>query len=297
MLQSIDVTPIALLSMSLHCIQHSTDAVHGIVLGYTTSTDSNNNDDTSTTQSINKYIITDVVPILHGTTITVPIIEIAYGLLTHIVQRLNTNDVQNNNNSTNSNKIQILGWYTSPMLLPNNQSPNPILLRIMSNLASAAAAAESSSTNGNTLLIVSDPILLVVQNETFTSYITGEGENSSSSSSTNSQLFQIYTNNGSKGHNNEYMASKDNITINVKQQQQPHVSNKKNSNNDVYMTLLSAIAKAKDQKIRILDLMDYYTAMEDISASMSTTKGTTNTPPNNKEIQWFPNNTIKELLL
>lgn len=197
--------PQASLSIALHCIRHSTEAVHGVLLGYASNG--------------GELIITDTVPVTHGAP-TLPIVEVALGLLPHCLK---------NNTKTNSIKtaIQIVGWYTAPMLV-NDTRPDPLALRMIANLAQAAT---SSSTSGSSL-VTTDPILMVVQNESLAAFVKGMDV------TTPTTFLKAYT----KDSTNQWLKPIDDAMITVK------------SSNDV----VGAVAKANDQDIMISDLLDFY---------------------------------------
>lgn len=135
--KTILVLPHAALAIVLHCNRHSTDSVHGILLG--------------NVEPSGVVSVTDAVPVTHGAP-TAPIVESAFGLLPHCLK---------------DRKTAVVGWYTAPMLLQDTR-PGPSALRMMANLGGA-----SSSTTDVLLPVVTDPILIVVQNEALASFVNG----------------------------------------------------------------------------------------------------------------------------
>ena len=199
-------TPQASLAIALHCIRHSTEAVHGVLLGYVNG---------------GELTITDAVPVTHGAP-TLPIVEVALGLIPHIMK----NNTTNNYNTTKA-AIQIVGWYTAPMLV-NDTKPDPLALRMIANLAQAAT---SSSTSGSSL-VTTDPILMVVQNASLAAFVKGMDV------TTPTTFLKAYT----KDSTNQWLKPIDDAMITIK------------SSDDV----VGAVAKAKDQDIMISDLLDFY---------------------------------------
>jgi Uncharacterised protein family (UPF0172) len=129
------VSPQATLAIALHCNRHSTDSVHGILLGKVDSNDG-------------IVSVSDAVPVTHGAP-TTPIVESAFGLLPHCLKDRNA---------------AVVGWYTAPMLLQDTR-PGPLALRIVANLGTMMP--------DSILPVVNDPILIVVQNEVLASAAHG----------------------------------------------------------------------------------------------------------------------------
>ena len=147
----ITLTPQASLAIALHCIRHSTEAVHGVLLGYISTGNS-------------ELTITDAVPVTHGAP-TLPIVEVALGLLPHCMKH--------NTKANDKTAVQMVGWYTAPMLM-NDTKPDPLALRMIANLAQGASASSS--------LVMVDPILMVVQNELLATFVKGIESQSSTES-------------------------------------------------------------------------------------------------------------------
>jgi Uncharacterised protein family (UPF0172) len=137
------VLPAAALAIALHCSRHSTDSIHGILLG--------------NVDSKGTVCVTDAVPVTHGAP-TAPIVESAFGLLPHCLK---------------DGKAAVVGWYTAPMLLQDTR-PGPLALRMMDNLGGASATDAL-------LPVVTDPILVVVQNEALASLIHGPSDGTGAS--------------------------------------------------------------------------------------------------------------------
>ena len=224
--------PQASLSIALHCIRHSTEAVHGVLLGYVSSG--------------GELIITDTVPVTHGAP-TLPIVEVALGLLPYCMKH---------NTKTNSIKttIQIVGWYTAPMLV-NDTRPDPLALRMIANLAQGATSSSASES-----LLMKDPILMVVQNELLATFVKG-----TESQSPIKSFLKAYTKDGT----NQWLKPIDDKSITTKDRDD----------------IVVAIEKAKDQRIVISDLLDFYD--ECPAPSSSSTSATA---------CWYPNDKIVALL-
>lgn len=201
----ITTTSPASLAITLHGIRHSTEAIHGVLLGYP-------NEDAG-----GEIIITDAVPITHGAP-TLPIVEVALGLLPHCMK----NSITTNKNKNNTTKtIQIVGWYTAPMLLKDTK-PDPLALRMIANLAKATSSSSS--------LVMTDPILMVVQNELLASFVKG--------TPIQSPFLKAYT----KDSTNQWLKPIDDKSITI------------HDRDDI----VGALEKAKDQEIMISDLLDFY---------------------------------------
>jgi Uncharacterised protein family (UPF0172) len=195
----ITTTSPASLAITLHGIRHSTEALHGVLLGYRSE------------DGGGEIIITDAVPITHGAP-TLPIIEVAMGLLPHCIK-----------SNTKTKTIQIVGWYTAPMLV-NDTKPDPLALRMIANLAQAASSSSSSS------LVMTDPILMVVQNELLASFVKG--------AQVQSPFLKAYT----KDSTNQWLRPIADTSITIQDRDD----------------IVGALEKAKDQGIVISDLLDFY---------------------------------------
>ena len=257
--KKITMTPLASLSMALHATRHSTEAVHGVLLGYH---DNNNNE----------WIVTDAVPITHGTP-TLPIVEVALGLLPHCIgKQPEQSDSSSATTITTTRARQIVGWYTAPMLLHDTQ-PDPLALRMMTNLAQAAATATDATTTSSTsqLLTVAaatNLFLVVVQNEALASFLNGKTDDSSvpATSFIKAYTKDTTTNQWLKPIMDDMIAipGRDAITV--------------------------AMTKANDQGLVIADLLDFYDACSATTVSSSSSAATT--------VQdWYPNDSIAALLL
>ena len=196
----ITTTSSASLAIALHGIRHSTEAIHGVLLGYRSDVGGGG-----------EIIITDAVPITHGAP-TLPIVEVALGLLPHCMK--------NNTNTKNKNAaIQIVGWYTAPML-SNDTKPDPLALRMIANVAQASTSP----------LVMTDPILMVVQNELLASFVKGLP--------VKSPFLKAYT----KDSTNQWLKPIDDASITIEDRDD----------------IVRALEKAKDQGIVISDLLDFY---------------------------------------
>jgi Uncharacterised protein family (UPF0172) len=221
---TVTTTSQASLAIALHCIRHATDSVHGVLLGFFQA---------------EKLVITDAVPVTHGAP-TLPIVEAALGLLPHCMK---------SNNLNSKVTVQIVGWYTAPMLSKDTK-PSPLALRLVANLSDAKSS-----------LVISDPILLVVQNETLASFLKVTVAQSAS-------FIKAYT----KDSSNQWLKPiGDNTSSAVTIQDMDQV--------------FVAVQKAKDQGIVISDLIDFY---DECSAHSS---GVTSIMA-----QWYPNEKVAGLL-
>jgi Uncharacterised protein family (UPF0172) len=229
-------TPQASLAIALHCIRHSTEAVHGVLLGYVTTTGTGSNG------GVEELTITDAVPVTHGAP-TLPIVEVALGLLPHCMKH---------NTKANSNSkatIQIVGWYTAPMLV-NDTKPDPLALRMIANLAQGS----------NSAAVITDPILMVVQNESLATFVKGVDVKSPAKA-----FLKAYTKDGT----NQWLKPIDDTIVTA------------NARDDIVV----AIEKAKDQGIMISDLLDFF---DECSTPPSLSTSST--------VYWYPNDKIVALL-
>ena len=259
--KKITMTPLASLSMALHATRHSTEAVHGVLLGYH---DNNNNE----------WIVTDAVPITHGTP-TLPIVEVALGLLPHCIgKQPEQRDSSSATTITTTRSRQIVGWYTAPMLLHDTQ-PDPLALRMMTNLAQAAATATDATTTSSTsqLLTVAaatNLFLVVVQNEALASFLNGTTDESSVPTTS---FIKVYTKDTTT---NQWLKPMDETTTMIAIPGRDAIT--------------VAMTKANDQGLVIADLLDFYDACSATTVSSSSSAATT--------VQdWYPNDSIAALLL
>ncbi|CAB9509251.1 membrane protein complex subunit 9 [Seminavis robusta] len=102
--RSVEVSAVAAVSMILHAVKHSHEAVHGVLLG---------------SFSGGQVKISEAVPVCHGAP-TLPLLETALAL------------IKAADDSSNS----VVGWYVSPRL-ESDERPGPAALKIVAGLASS----------------------------------------------------------------------------------------------------------------------------------------------------------------
>jgi hypothetical protein len=105
---SVIVAPQAFVLMALHAAQHSTSAVHGLLIG---------------SRSENKIQVSGAFPVCHETP-TKLLVETALALVQSTMH----------NDNDKSASASIVGWFTAPEMLADNK-PGPVALRIAANLA------------------------------------------------------------------------------------------------------------------------------------------------------------------
>jgi Uncharacterised protein family (UPF0172) len=107
---SVLVTPAAAVAMAAHGIRHAQAAVQGLLMGHYDA-------------ATQRTTVTSAVPVSHGPPPTTPMVELALGL------------VQQSEKATTA--VQVVGWYTAPMLLDDTQ-PGPVALRMAAQLSSSS---------------------------------------------------------------------------------------------------------------------------------------------------------------
>lgn len=156
MARKVIVSPEAFAVISLHASCHSTNAVHGVLVGSYSSAD-------------DTVMVDHVFPICHETP-TMPLLDTALALVTSELS---------NGKGDSKNMKTIVGWFTSPELFQDDKA-GPVAMRIVANLA--ATSNEESDDK--------EPILIVLNSQKMADFFLNDDDTSANTNA--SECIQAY---------------------------------------------------------------------------------------------------------